>query len=319
MAASEFDLIQRFFSTAAVVRDDVPLGVGDDCALLAPPVGRQLAVSMDTLVAGVHFLDDVDPATLGHKALAVNLSDLAAMGAEPAWSTLALTLPRVDETWLRAFCDGFNRLARRHRVQLVGGDTTRGPLSITVQVVGLTAPGRALRRDAARPGDLVGVTGTLGDAGLALRLLQQGQACSSDMRQRLEQPEPRVGAGLALAGLAHAAIDLSDGLVADLGHVCDGSGVGATIELARLPLSAAVGVVVSDDDWELPLAAGDDYELCFTVAESHRDEVERRLLADSCGLSWIGRIDREPGVRWQRPDGSTLQPGAGGYDHFRFD
>ena len=233
----EFDLIRRYFAHSTESREDVPLGIGDDCALLKVPPDRWLAVSSDTLVAGRHFLPGVDPETLGHKALAVNLSDLAAMGAEPAWASLCLTLPEVDEAWVVAFMRGFSVLAARHGVQLVGGDTTRGPLSISVTIHGLADPAHSLRRDAARPGDLVYVSGTLGDAGLAL-LTQQGLYTRSGslrfLRQRLDRPEPRVELGLAAAPLAHAAIDLSDGLGGDLAHVCMASGAGAMLYLCLL-------------------------------------------------------------------------------------
>jgi thiamine-monophosphate kinase len=321
MAVTEFELISRFFSRLGAKREDVILGVGDDCALLRVPAGMELAVSVDTLVEGVHFAPHTDPESLGHKALAVNLSDLAAMGAVPAWATLALTLPDSDSVWLEAFSRGFSALAKRYRVQLIGGDTTRGPLNITVQVHGLLAPGSALRRDGARPGDLIGVTGALGDAGLALRPLQDSyhlaDACN-ELQRRLEWPAPRVEAGQALVGIARSAIDISDGLLADLGHVAEASGVGARLQLARLPLSPGVARYVKETgDWSLPLAAGDDYELCFSVAPERRSEAEARVLRAGCELTWIGVIDEEPGVRCFTADGDLLNPLARGYEHFR--
>ena len=209
MAVSEFDVIQRYFQPSRPTRADVHLGIGDDCALLSVPAGQQLAVSIDTLVENVHFLAGCDPEALGHKSLAVNLSDLAAMGAEPAWATLALTLPRVDEMWLSAFAKGFFSLAGRYGVALVGGDTTQGPLSITVQVHGFVAPDRALRRDGAKFGDLIAVTGSLGDAGLALLTDYHRHDESEYLKARLERPTPRVDAGLALAGVASAACTAS--------------------------------------------------------------------------------------------------------------
>jgi thiamine-monophosphate kinase len=274
---------------------------------------------MDTLVEGVHFLPDVDPSALGHKALAVNLSDLAAMGAEPVWATLSLTLPRADEGWLAGFSRGFSDLARRFGVQLVGGDTTRGPLSITVAAHGLLEATGELRRSGAGPGDLIYVTGSLGDAGLAL-LARQGLYVDADglggLFARLERPEPRVAEGLALRGRASAAIDVSDGLAADLGHLCRASAVGATIQVDRLPCSRPVRTYVEETgDWSLPLAAGDDYELCFTVPTALQGEVEALAGSVPGGLTWIGMVERQPGVRCCYPDGQTDEAPTG-FDHF---
>lgn len=318
---SEFDLIARYFTRGPVTRPDVALGVGDDCALLQVPPGKQLAISIDTLVENTHFARGAEPRSLGYKALAVNLSDLAAMGAEPAWATLALTLPGPDEAWLAAFAEGFLDLAAQFQVQLVGGDTTRGPLSITVQMHGFVEPGRALRRDGAKPGDLVYVTGTLGDAGLALRA-QQGLfvrlGVVEGLRARLDRPIPRLAEGRALAGRASAAIDVSDGLAADLGHIGERSGVGATLHLDALPLSATVrDYVAQTGDWSIPLAGGDDYELCVTVPAARQAEVEAIAASFDCGLTWVGTIDRVTGVRCLLPDGSLLSGMPGGWDHFR--
>lgn len=323
MALSEFDLIRRYFSELTPARDDVVLGIGDDCALLMVPPGRQLAVSMDTLVEGRHFAQGADPRGLGYKALAVNLSDLAAMGAEPAWATLSLSLPAADAQWLDAFADGFGALAGEWGVQLVGGDTTRGPLSITVQVHGLVSPGTALRRDGARPGDLVYVTGTLGDAGLAL-LAAQGLYVNPDalgfLRERLDRPTPRVRAGLALRGLATAAIDISDGLGSDLQHVCARSGVGVTLYAGELPVSAGVAEYIADTgDWALPLGAGDDYELCVTVPATQQAAVESLAAQLPGGLTWVGTVEATPGLRVMLPDGRQLDNAPSGYDHFAHD
>lgn len=320
MPLSEFELIHRYFSDLAVHREDVVLGVGDDCALLQPPAGRQLAVSMDTLVAGRHFSPGADAEALGHKCLAVNLSDLAAMAAEPAWVTLALTLPSADEDWLGGFATGFGALAAEHGVQLVGGDTTRGPLSITVQVHGFVTPGQALRRAGARPGDLVYVSGTLGDAGLAL-LAEQGACVDAEhlpfLRQRLHRPTPRLALGCRLAGLASAAIDLSDGLGSDLRHICEASRVGATLYLDKLPRSAEVERYVRETgDWALPLAAGDDYELCFTVPPERQAAVEALAAELDSSLSWVGLIEPGEGLRAMLPDGQTSEEIPSGYDHF---
>lgn len=313
----EFDLIRRFFTGAGARRADVTLGVGDDCALLRVPAGMELAVSIDTLVAGVHFFADCDPHGLGHKALAVGLSDLAAMGAEPAWATLAVTLPGADESWIGAFARGFAALASRHGVALVGGDTTRGPLTLSVQVHGWVPEGCAVRRAGARPGDLICITGTLGDAGLALQLLNEGSDPPPDLRARLERPSPRVAAGLCVRGLASAMIDVSDGLAADLGHILTASGVGAEVHLGELPLSRSVAARIRlPEDWALPVASGDDYELCFTVAEDHRCELESLARGLGCGVRVVGRITHEQGLTWRLPDGAAWQPRRGGYDHF---
>ena len=323
MSISEFGLIETYFSHLTAPRDDVFLGVGDDCALLTPPAGQQLALSMDTLVEGRHFSPGTDPEALGHKCLAVNLSDLAAMGAEPAWVTLALTLPAADPDWLAAFARGFGTLAGQYGVQLVGGDTTKGPLSITVQVHGLVPPGQALRRDGAHAGDLIYVSGTLGDAGLAL-LAEQGLYVNADelafLRSRLHRPTPRLATGLALRGLASAAIDLSDGLGSDLKHICERSGLGATLYADRLPVSPGVAEYIADSgDWALPLSAGDDYELCVTVPEVRQAEIEA-LAADLPGdLTWIGMMEACPGLRVVLPDGQQTDAIPSGYDHFAND
>jgi len=315
MPLSEFELIQQFFSNSDTCRPDVSLGVGDDCALLNVPAGKELVVSIDTLVEGVHFIKGADPEALGHKSLAVNLSDLAAMGAEPAWVTLALTLPSVDENWLAAFCRGFARLAAEHNVQLVGGDTTRGPLNISIQAHGFVDAGSALRRDAAQPGDLIYVTGTLGDAGLALQAPQNNLPLSIQLR--LDRPTPRLAEGQALIGLANAAIDISDGLISDLGHICDASGVGAVLQVKDLPCSQAVcDHIQMSNDWSLPLSAGDDYELCVTVAAEKQAEVERLAMDFECGLTKVGYIEAQPGIRCLRADGQDFQQVSAGYEHF---
>ena len=263
---AEFQLIERYFSGLSGARRDVALGVGDDCALLEAPPGMRLAMTMDTLIAGRHFLPDVDPRTLGHKALAVNLSDLAAMGAQPAWALLSISLPAIDNEWLSAFSAGFSVLAGEHGVALVGGDTCQGDMSITVQLTGFVEPGRELRRSGARPGDQVYVTGTLGDAALALKCLLADEE-PGGLRSRLEQPRPRIAEGRALSAAgATSCIDISDGLVSDLGHVCRQSGCAARIHLDRLPLSPAMAEHVSaTGDFSLAVAGGDDYELCFTL------------------------------------------------------
>lgn len=317
MALGEFDLIRRYFAGQGARHAGTALGIGDDCALLRCEAGRELAVTVDTLVSGVHFLPDADPERLGHKALAVNLSDLAAMGADPAWITLALTLPRVDEAWLEAFARGLFGLAGRYGVELVGGDTTRGPLSITVQAMGWVPRGLALRRAGAGPGDAVYVSGPVGSAGLGLKIrLGQTTLVDPEAIHRLECPYPCVELGRALRGLASACIDVSDGLAADLGHILDQSGVGAELDVERLPLSDGVRrYIAATGDWRLPLTAGDDYELCFTVPPGHQDELERRLSAAGLAAFPIGRIQAERGLRLRKAD-QICDFLPAGYEHF---
>lgn len=320
MSVSEFDLIRRFFADATVSRPDVLLGVGDDCALLQPPAGASLAVSMDTLVEGRHFMPGTDPASLGHKALAVNLSDLAAMGAEPAWATLALTLPAADTAWLGAFVEGFAALAAAHGVQLVGGDTTRGPLSITVQVHGFVDPAKALTRGGGAAGDRLFLSGCIGDAGLALLRAQQTQPADTDdgyLRDRLDRPVPRVSLGRLLAGRASAAIDVSDGLVADLGHVCEASGTGARVELDQLPLSPAVAAECRRGNWRPALAGGDDYELLFSVAPGRVASLLSVCREAGQPIREIGRLVADSGILLVYPDGRLSEEIPHGFDHFR--
>lgn len=314
---AEFSLIERIRRRAAA-REDVVLGIGDDAALLRVPPGRELGVAMDTLNAGVHFPDGTAAADVGWKALAVNLSDLAAMGAEPAWCTLSLSLPQADAAWLDGFLDGFLELAAAHRVALVGGDTTRGPLSVCVTVHGLIEPGSALRRDGARVGDAVWVSGTLGDAAGALRQWQQqGVGVDPALRDRLDRPTPRVALGRALRGIAHAAIDVSDGLLADLGHVCAASGLAAEIELDALPCSAALAAAFDCDTRRaLQAAGGDDYELCFTAPAEASAAIGALARALALPLARIGRTVEGAGVRALTADGTPWQPARAGYEHF---
>lgn len=316
MALGEFELIRRFFIRPPR-RCDTELGVGDDCALLRPQPGQQLAVTVDTLVEGVHFLAGTDPEALGHKALAVNLSDLAAMGASPAWVTLALSLPHPEESWLAAFAKGFLGMAERYGVDLVGGDTTRGPLSITVQAMGWVAEGKALRRSGAKAGDRVYVTGELGLGGLGLKiLLAQTDIQSPAALVKLHRPEPRIHAGLALTGLVSACIDVSDGLAADLGHILEASGVGARLEWSAMPIPQAVRRYgEATGDWLLPLVAGDDYELCFTVSPEQETELQRRSAQFGCACVRIGSVEARPGLRLDK-EGHILDLSTAGYQHF---
>ena len=314
MGAGEFDLIARIRARVAT-RADVVLGIGDDAALLAPPPGRQLVVTADTLNDGVHFPHGTSPADVGWKALAVNLSDLASMGAEPAWCTLSLSLPQSDPAWIEGFLDGFLDLAGQHGIALVGGDTTRGPLSIAVTAMGLVEPGRALRRDGARVGDEVWVTGTLGDAAGGLALLDREPV--SALRARLDRPTPRVAAGRALAGIATACVDVSDGLLADLGHVCARSHVAAHLDVDALPASAALREAFGEADRiALQASGGDDYELCFTAPADAGADIGAVSAQLGLRFTRIGRIVAGEGVH---PVDAKSQPWSSprrGYDHF---
>ncbi|MGN6512831.1 MAG: thiamine-phosphate kinase [Lysobacteraceae bacterium] len=314
---AEFDLIARIQARAGR-RDDVVLGIGDDAALLRMPPGALLAVATDTLNADVHFPEDTLPGALGWKALAVNLSDLAAMGATPAWCTLSLSLPEGDALWVERFLDGFLALAQEHEVALVGGDTTRGPLSVCVTVHGFVEPGRALARAGARVGDDLWISGTLGDAAAALSQWRAGGACEPSLRERLDRPAPRLALGRALAGVASACIDVSDGLLADAGHLCAASGAGAELQLAALPASPALATLFTDETRHvLQAGGGDDYELCFTAAPAQRDAVLQAAHAAATPVSRIGRIVAGSGVRALLADGSAWSPPQHGYEHFR--
>ena len=317
---SEFSLIETYFTDLTSKRDDVTLGIGDDCALLQCPNDHVVAVSIDTLVEGIHFFKDVDPENLGHKSLAVGLSDLAAMGAEPAWFTLALTLPEVDNKWLKAFSQGLAKLAKQYNVQLVGGDTTKGPLTISIQVHGFVKLEQALRRDGAQVGDLIYVSGSLGDAGAALQLKLEtwnderlSTADKQYLIQRLETPTPRVQLAQDLKRFASAAIDISDGLSSDLAHILKKSGVGATINLTKLPLSPALQKIDFKQAQDFALNSGDDYELCFTIPEDKQATFEATV---SEVYTQIGIIEAESGLRIIDEDGQQQTVTGLGYDHF---
>lgn len=313
---TEFGLIAKYFTRPP---KRALLGVGDDCALL-PPSTTCTAISTDTLVEGIHFFADVDPATLGHKALAVNLSDLAAMGANPRFFTLALTIPDVDDDWLRPFADGMFALADQFDIELVGGDTTRGPLSITITALGEVNATTALRRDRAKSGDDIWVSGTIGGAALALRqLLASGATVSIDsgLRERLEMPQPRVLLGRRLTAIAHAAIDLSDGLVTDLAHIAKQSALTATIEWSMLPIHPALNAEDVVMRQACALAGGDDYELCFAASVGHRDAIQQLAEALGLALTRIGTFTTGSAqVRVINHDGAELVLNASGFDHF---
>lgn len=318
----EFSLIDRYFTHRT---RHTLLGVGDDAALIRVRRGHVLAVSVDMLVEGTHFFRGADPQALGHKTLAVNLSDLAAMGATPRWATLALSLPKADARWLAAFTRGFMRLARAHDVDLIGGDTTRGPLTLCVQIMGEVPADKALRRDGARAGDDIWVSGTLGEAALAvvarnkrIRLSTPHLAAAS---RRLDRPVPRVALGMALRGIAHSAIDVSDGLLADLGHLCERSRLAAMVEWEALPRSALLRAYLAHPVTQSALlAGGDDYELCFTAPASRRAAVLRAGAHTRVPVTRIGRMLRAPagaiGVAVIDGDGLPLRIAQRGFDHF---
>ena len=328
----EFDLIKRYFTRTAAPAPGVALGVGDDCALLQPAPGTQLAISTDMLVEGRHFLSTVDPARLGHKALAVNLSDLAACGARPMAFTLALSLPRVDEAWLDGFSRGLFALADAHGCALVGGDTTRGPLNISITVFGeVPAPGgqsKALLRSGAKPGDDLYVSGSLGLARLALEVFRGTASAPADVfalaRDRMELPTPRVALGQALRGVATAAVDISDGLLGDLGHVLHASKTGACIDTSiamnlianNQALTGTLAGFTSDLLLECVLAGGDDYELAFTAPPTARAAVQAASEAAATPVTRIGRLEAEAGVRLVDAAGKPVHRRYASFDHF---
>ena len=328
MSIGEFDLIARYFTRPAVARQTpgrVALGVGDDCALLQPSPGMQLAISTDMLVEGRHFLSTVDPVRLGHKALAVNLSDLAACGAKPMAFTLSLALPSVDEAWLEGFSRGMFALADEHGCELVGGDTTRGPLNISITVFGEVPPGAALLRSGAKAGDDLWVSGTLGDARLALEVFRGTLSLPAEAfalaRARMEAPSPRVALGQSLRGIASAAADVSDGLLGDLSHILRASGVGARVDadaaVERIALRSMPASDIGIDMLRLcALSGGDDYELVFTAPAGAREAVERAGRDSQTAVARIGHIEAEPGVRIVDADGAALAQRFTSFDHF---
>ncbi|WP_028451822.1 thiamine-phosphate kinase [Chitinilyticum aquatile] len=313
---NEFGLIARYFTRPAHNAD---LGVGDDCALMSVRTGMQLAVSVDMLVSGRHFFPDVDAESLGHKALAVNLSDLAAMGAEPRWFTLSLALPELDEAWLAGFSHGLHTLADEHGISLVGGDTTRGPLTISIQVAGELPQGSGLLRSAGLPGDDLWVSGTLGAAaagvmhGTGRIVLPEAERLAA--YARLERPTPRVALGMALRGIAHAALDLSDGLAGDLRHICTRSGCASELWLEAIPAAECLAVLPEPLRREAVLSGGDDYELCFSAPSVARGQIQALSTALDVPLHRIGRLTEGEGVRVLL-DGCDLNWQHGGFDHF---
>ena len=319
----EFELIRRFFARTGARADSagVELGIGDDAALLHVPPGDDLVVAVDTIVEGRHFPVGSDPRSIGHRALAVNLSDIAAMGAQPRWALLALTMPTAEEKWLEGFAGGLYALADQHAVALVGGDTTAGPLTISVQILGLVPRGRALRRDGAHAGDLLVVTGTLGDAAAGLEVLQRRGAITlpheHELVQRFEYPDPRVLFGIAARGIASAAMDLSDGLAGDLPKLAHASGLGASVAIEQLPLSAALRASSGTATGrQFALHGGDDYELLLTVSRQQYQQLASTAGAFGVPLTCIGEMGPGAGVNWSK-DGAEFAVAATGFDHFR--
>jgi len=317
----EFELINRYFKGRGVTRRDVNLGIGDDCALVTVPANCQLAVTTDTLVAGVHFFNDIAARALGHRALAVNLSDLAAMGAEPTWVSVALTLPSIDQQWIAEFTEGMHEIAEYFNVQIIGGDTTQGPLSITICAKGTVPEGKALRRSGAKVGDWIFVTGPLGDAGLAIECKKQGLAIAAEHLKHINKclnfPTPRVAAGQALRGLASSAIDISDGLLADLGHILDLSQVSATVNIDHVPTSAAMQASLNFEQ-QLPfiLNYGDDYELLYTVPDSNKSMLDIKLRQYGVEAKCIGQIKSGDGQIDLLYQGEKFVFEHNGFEHF---
>jgi len=325
MSESEFDIINTYFHLNGEAPDWLVTGIGDDAAILNTSSEQQL-ISIDTLNTGIHFLEDTPPSDIAYKALAVNVSDIAAMGGQPVWFTLAISLPEIDHDWLKRFCTGLSEMAQQYKIKLVGGDTTSGPLSITIQIAGQVPAGHALKRSDAKLGDDIYVTGTLGDAAAGLKLLQQDEQEFDSNQQmlidRLHRPTPRVEVGIALRESANACIDISDGLAADLGHILTSSGsndntMGAELHLDRIPLSESLqqsGLALAVQK-ELALHGGDDYELCFTAPPSERVTIEVISKQTGCRISNVGTITQEQGLfiidKEQRQAITTT-----GYDHF---
>lgn len=321
MSLSEFDIIKNYFTSGDTNPDLVAVGIGDDAAIINVQADEQLVISVDTLNSGIHFPEQSAANDIGYKALAVNLSDLAAMGARPRWFTLAVSLPAVDEDWLKEFSQGLLKLAHQYELCLVGGDTTRGPLSITVQIAGTVPIGKALQRSGARVDDDIYVTGTLGDAAAALAITEKRISAGDDetnaLLSRLNRPIPRVEAGQQLLSVASACIDISDGFAADLGHILESSHVGAEIELASLPASSSLSSLAIDDQQRrnYMLFGGDDYELCFTAPASGRAKIEALSDRLSCTLTRVGKIISEPGI-YAIENAHRQSVDIKGFDHF---
>ncbi len=321
MSVTEFDLIDRYFKDLTANQNEIICGIGDDAAVIELPAETELVVSVDTLVSDVHFFPSTDPFDIGFKSLSVNLSDIAAMAAEPRWATLSLTIPDVNTVWLEEFARGFSELANQYSIGLIGGDLSCGPLSITIQILGIAQRGSVVKRSGAKPGDLIYVSGDLGGAGYALKILKEEiphiQEVPAHCQERLLRPIPRVEIGNRLAGFATSAIDISDGIAADLGHIIHASSVGAEVELDKIPICAGLEQIHDMDYlWQIVLCSGDDYELCFTLPESHKNELEKELVGIDCPITCIGKIVIGKECRWLLADGSEYEVPEKGYRHF---
>lgn len=316
----EFELIRQIQRETSVsyspgIEPGVVLGIGDDAAVLEVPAGMHLVAATDTLNAGTHYPTDTSPFDIAYKSLAVNLSDLAAMGAIPRWALLSLSLPNTDPEWVRSFSEGFKSLAQTHNITLVGGDTTSGPLSISLTALGFIEPGKQLTRSGANPGDLVVLSGTVGGAAHALEMLQAGKTVID--RHLLDRPQPRVSLGQSLAGKASACIDVSDGLLADLGHVLKASGCGARLEIEELPHTDVLAALEDEQKWNYQLSGGDDYELLFSLPPERKKLLASWSQQLAIKLSVIGEIEKDAGIRCLCNDGTTYHPRGTGFEHFR--
>jgi len=312
---TEFDLIYQLLNTQSNQRADVLTGIGDDCAILSVPENHSLAVSMDTLVAGVHFPETASAYSIGYKSLAVNLSDLAASGAMPAWITLSLTMPAADEDWLKEFVRGLFSLAKKHNVQLIGGDTCKGPLSISIQAHGFVT--KAILRSGAKAGDLICVSETLGDAALGLKSYQCDTGIDASCIRQFDQPEPRVNLGLAINDYATSCIDISDGLISDIAHICKQSQCGADIFLNKIPLSDAYKTYYNGTpDIIQALSFGDDYELCFTIDKSNKKNLDKMISETGLNLTCIGEITTKTDIRCFNQNNEIVDISRRGFEHF---
>ncbi len=321
MAASEFELIKKYFQDLTDEDPSVMCGIGDDAAIIKIPQDKEVVLSMDTLLEGTHFPVDTNPSDIGYKALAVNLSDMAAMGAVPKWVLLSISLPESNEVWLKEFASGFLDLAKQHSISLIGGDMSRGALSITINIQGLVSVDSALKRDGAQEDDLIYVTGTLGDAGVGLDIIQGklsiGNEYAAFFLNSLNRPEVSVEAGLCLREIANSTIDISDGLIADLGHILDASHVGAEIEVKKIPLSEAMQQCMDETTaWNYALTYGDDYKLCFSASAEQHELIIDAFKDINIPVSCIGKIKRETGLQLKTPEGTFFEPSGKSYQHF---
>ncbi len=321
MALSEFELIKKYFQNLTHEDSSIQCGIGDDAAIVKIPRDMDVVLSIDTLLQGTHFPSGTDPFDIGYKALAVNLSDMAAMGAVPKWVLLSISLPENDEAWLEKFASGFLELAKQHSVSLIGGDMSRGPLSITLQIQGLVPTDTALKRDGAQKSDLIYVTGSLGDAGVGLDIIQGKLSISNEdeafFLNSLNRPEVSVEAGICLREFASSAIDISDGLIADLGHILDASHVGAAIEVIKIPLSEAMLHCIDEKTaWDYALISGDNYKLCFTASAAQHELIINTFKEIDILVSCIGKIKGETGLQLKIPEGTCFEPSGKSYEHF---